>query len=101
MKTILQNTKVNMKDMSNYFGSNSQCWIIWNAILVLAVTHDGLDLLEEHFNFETVEFVDPMFMLTCIYGPVHKCLAKMATAMNDAQTVCQEIGQKNAERCHC
>ena len=94
MKTVLQNTKVNSTDMSKHIGSNSQCWIIWNVILVLAVTHDGLDLLEEHFNFETVEFADPMFILTCICGPVHKCLEKIKTATNCIQRVCKEEGNR-------
>ena len=98
MKNVLQNTESSSIDISNCIGSNSPCWTIWNVFLVLAVTHDGLDILEEHFNFETVEFVDPMFMLTCICGPVHKCLAKMTSATNDAQLACKEENWKRFQK---
>ena len=89
MKTVLQNAKVNSTDISKHIGLNSQCWIIWNVFLVLAVTHDGLDLLEDYFNFETVEFADPMFILTHICVPVDRCLERIKTAMNIAQENCK------------
>ena len=61
---------------------------------MLKVTHEGLELLEDHFNCETVAFGDQIFILTHICGPLHRCLGKIKSALASAHAACKEAKLK-------
>ena len=90
MKHVLRAARFSDESINEIIGSNSQCWIIWSLFLILAVTEDGLDLLDQYFNFEAVEFADPVFILTCICHPVHNCIERINQRTKEA-----EMDQKN------